>query len=48
MTGQGGIVEIQTTAEEEAFSRSQFDQLLGLAEEGIRELVALQRRALAI
>ncbi|MDH3473174.1 MAG: ribonuclease PH [Rhodospirillales bacterium] len=48
MTGQGGIVEIQTTAEEEAFTRSQFDQLLGLAEEGVRELVALQRRALAI
>ena len=48
LTGQGGIVEIQTTAEEEAFSRAQFDQLLSLAETGIGELVGLQRQVLGL
>jgi ribonuclease PH len=48
LTGRGGIVEIQTTAEHEAFSRAEFDQLMNLAERGARELSALQRRALAI
>ena len=48
LTGQGGIVEIQTTAEEEAFSRTQFDQLLSLAEVGIGELVNLQRQVLGL
>jgi ribonuclease PH len=41
-------VEIQTTAEHEAFSRAEFDQLLNLAERGIRELTALQRRVLEL
>jgi ribonuclease PH len=48
LTGRGGIVEIQTTAEHEAFSRAEFDQLLNLAEQGARELSALQRRVLGI
>ena len=46
LTGQGGIVEIQGTAEERPFSRDQFQTLLGLAERGIAELTALQAKAL--
>ncbi len=46
LTGQGGIVEIQGTAEERPFSRDQFHTLLGLAEKGIAELAVLQARAL--
>ncbi len=48
LTGRGGIVEIQTTAEHEAFNRTEFDQLLNLAERGARELSALQRRVLKL
>ena len=47
MTGAGGFVEVQGTAEGAAFSREQMDALLGLADAGIRQLVALQRAALA-
>ena len=47
MTGAGGFVEIQGTAEGATFSRSEMDALLGLADKGIRELVALQKQALA-
>jgi ribonuclease PH len=46
MTGQGGIIEVQGTAEGAAFSRSELDQLLSLAESGIKELVQLQKAAL--
>ena len=48
MTGQGGIVEIQGTAEGEPFTRAQMGQLLDLAEGGIRELVARQQAAIAV
>ena len=48
LTSRGGIVEVQTTAEQEPFARSQFDALYELAEIGIRELTALQRQALGI
>ncbi len=48
LTGQGGIVEIQTTAEEEPFTRGQFDELLSLAEQGIGRLVSMQREALGL
>ena len=48
MTGQGGIVEIQGTAEGEPFTRVQMSQLLNLAEGGIRELVARQQAAIAV
>ena len=48
LTGAGGIVEVQTTAEETPFSRGQFDQMLSLAEQGIAELAVLQRRALKL
>ena len=46
MTGRGGIVEIQGTAEGEPFSRAQMSQLVDLADAGIRELVAAQKSAL--
>jgi len=47
MTGRGGIVEIQGTAEGEPFSRAQLNVLIDLAEAGIRQLVAAQESALA-
>ena len=47
MTGSGGIVEIQGTAEGEPFTRTQMNQLVDLAEAGIRTLVAKQKEALA-
>ena len=47
MTGDGGIVEIQGTAEGTPFSRRELDALLQLAEDGIRQLITLQRNALA-
>lgn len=47
MTGAGGIVEIQGTAETIAFSEDQFHQLMGLAKKGIGELVALQKLTVA-
>ena len=46
MTGRGGIVEIQGTAEGEPFSREQMGKLVDLADAGIRELVAAQKSAL--
>jgi len=47
MTAAGGFVEVQGTAEGAPFSRAEMDELLSLAEKGIRELVAAQRAALA-
>ena len=47
MTGAGGFVEVQGTAEGTAFSRAEMDQLLALADKGIRELVVLQKSAMA-
>ena len=47
MTGSGGFVEVQGTAEGTAFSRDEMGLLLGLADKGIRELVLAQKRALA-
>jgi ribonuclease PH len=46
MTGQGGFVEVQGTAEGVPFSRAEMDALLALAGKGIAELVAAQRAAL--
>jgi len=48
MTGSGGFVEVQGTAEGAAFSRSELDALLGLASRGIVELRGLQRQALGL
>ncbi|MDH5749095.1 MAG: ribonuclease PH [Rhodospirillales bacterium] len=46
MTGMGAIVEIQGTAEETPFSRTQFNELLDLAEKGVKDLARLQRESL--
>jgi len=47
MTGSGGIVEVQGTAETEPFNQDQFDQLMLLARQGIAELVELQKLTVA-
>ena len=47
MTGSGGIVEIQGTAEGEPFTRAQMNQLVDMAEAGIKELIARQKAVLA-
>jgi len=46
MTGGGGFVEVQGTAEGAPYSRSELDAMLSLAERGIGELVGHQRRVL--
>ncbi|MBN9579439.1 MAG: ribonuclease PH [Alphaproteobacteria bacterium] len=47
ITGKGGLVEIQGTAEGEPFSDEQFAELLRLARKGVGALVDLQKKALA-
>jgi ribonuclease PH len=47
MTDAQGMVEVQGTAEGSPFSRAQVDRLLDLAAQGIGQLAALQRQALA-
>ena len=47
MTGAGHFVEVQGTAEGAAFSRKEMDAMLALAEQGIVELMDLQRKSLA-
>ena len=47
MTGSGGIVEIQGTAETVPFQQEQFDALMGLARGGIKDLVSLQKMAVS-
>ena len=47
MTGGGTYIEVQGTAEGAAFTRTQMDTLLMLAERGIADLVTAQRLALA-
>lgn len=46
MTGAGGFVEIQGTAEGQTFDREALDALLGLASQGIGQLIDLQKKAL--
>ncbi len=48
MTGSGGFVEVQGTAEGVPFSRAEMDALMALATQGIADLVQLQRRALGL
>ncbi|HVQ62621.1 MAG TPA: ribonuclease PH [Burkholderiales bacterium] len=48
MTGSGGFVEIQGTAEGDPFSASQMQALIALAQRGIAELVAKQKEALGL
>jgi ribonuclease PH len=47
MTGQGGFVEIQGTAEGEPFSRNELDRLLALARLGIAQLIEKQKQSVA-
>ena len=46
LTGEGGIVEVQGTAEDKPFSEPQFMELLTLAKKGVAELTRLQRLAI--
>ena len=46
MTGSGGIVEVQGTAEGEPFSQDHLLELLAMARKGIDELVAMQKAAI--
>ena len=48
MTGSGGFVEVQGTAEGTPFTRAEMDALLGLADQGIRTLIGLQKQALGL
>jgi ribonuclease PH len=48
ITGKGGLVEIQGTAEREPFSEQQFLAMLNLAKQGCAELSALQKKVLGI
>jgi ribonuclease PH len=47
ITGSGGLVEIQGTAEGAPFSDDEFGQLMKLARKGIGELIELQKKVLA-
>ena len=47
LTGKGGIVEVQGTAEAEPFSESEFMTLMELAKEGCQQLAEIQRNALS-
>jgi ribonuclease PH len=46
MTGKGGIVEMQGTAEGEPFSKAELGKLLALGEKGIKALIKKQKEAL--
>ena len=48
MTGAGRFVEVQGTAEGEAFSRAELDRLLALAERGIAQLIQHQKKSLGL
>ena len=47
MTGDGGLIEVQATAERTPLSRANLDELLALAAKGVDELQAAQERAVA-
>ncbi|KAF0213647.1 MAG: hypothetical protein FD172_337 [Methylocystaceae bacterium] len=47
LTGSGGLVEIQATAEVAVFSQDELSAMLALAQQGVADLVALQKAALA-
>jgi ribonuclease PH len=46
MTGTGGMIEVQGTAEGVPFSRAELEALLNLAQEGIEQLTRIQKKAL--
>ena len=47
MTDKGGFIEVQGTAEGEAFAQEEFDAMLVLARKGLDEIFELQDQALA-
>ena len=47
MTGSGGLIEVQGTAEGAPFSRAEMNAMLDLAQQGIQQLIAAQKAALA-
>jgi ribonuclease PH len=47
MTGAGKLIEVQATAEKVPFERSAFDQLLDLAEAGVRRITDEQMQVVA-
>ena len=48
MTGGGGIIEVQGTAEGDVFNRAELDAMLGLATDGIGQLTGIQKTALGV
>jgi ribonuclease PH len=46
MTGDGGLVETQATAERGSYTRAQMNALIDLAEAGMKEIFAAQRAVL--
>ncbi|MFC1709330.1 ribonuclease PH [Candidatus Omnitrophota bacterium] len=46
MTGKGKFIEVQGTAEREPFSKNDMDELLALADKGIKELIEIQKEAI--
>ena len=48
LTGAGGIVEVQGTAEKDPFSEEMFLELMRLARKGVSELVTAQNAALGL
>jgi ribonuclease PH len=46
MTGEGEFVEIQGTAEETVFTKKEMDELISLAQKGIKELTRIQKKVL--
>ena len=48
MTSEGRFVEVQGTAEGPAFSRSELDTMLELAQAGIEQIIELQREMVAV
>jgi ribonuclease PH len=47
MTGSGGIVEVQTTAEDVAITHEQFNEMMALASKGIADLVEMQKAVIS-
>jgi ribonuclease PH len=47
MTGDSGLVEVQGTAEGVSFNRQELNAMLDLAQQGIQELIGIQKTALA-
>jgi len=48
MTGSGGLVEVQGTAEGKPFTRAELDAMVDLAADGIERIIAAQRAALGV